>query len=79
MMDLDESRGLDRICPCGARLTVADMGFGESATRHCSELCYEREARATWLSAPVFVAPRPLNLRDHLLSELALSVQPARR
>jgi hypothetical protein len=78
-MDLDETRPSARICPCGARLSVADMRYGEWATRHCSQLCYEREARATLLSAPVFFAPRPLNLRDQLLSELALSVQPARR
>jgi hypothetical protein len=77
MMHLDQNRRSARFCPCGARLTVADMRFGERATRHCSQLCYEREARATWLSAPVFVAPAPLNLRDHLLSELAPNIAGA--
>ena len=74
MMDLDETRRLEQICACGARgCQLLTWALASGQTRHCS-LCYEREARVTRPSAPVFVAPRPLNLRDHLLSELALSV-----
>jgi hypothetical protein len=72
-MDFDQTRR-GQICRCGAPLHFADKGVGESAMRHCSQLCYERQAKATWLSAPVFVAPRPLNLRDRLLAELASDI-----
>ena len=76
MTDLDQNYRTDKACCCGSQLPHAPIlrGVQRIENRYCSKFCYEQDVRATWVSAPVFDAPRPLNLRDHLLFELALNV-----
>ncbi len=70
MMDFDQTRRSAQTCRCGAPLPVADKEDDQRADGHCSQLCHEQTTKSTWLSAPVFVVPRPLNLRDRLLADL---------
>ena len=71
MTDLDKKQRTERSCPCGLQLPITATGFEGAGKRYCSTFCQEHDVRTQWVFAPVFVAPRPLNLRDHLLSELA--------
>ena len=69
MTDLDKNQRTEHFCPSGSQLPITAIGFEGATKRSCS--CQEQDVRARWVFAPVFVAPRPLHLRDHLLSELA--------
>ena len=71
MTDLDKSQRTEHFCPCGSQLPITAIGFEGATKRSCSSSCPAQDLSARWVFAPVFVAPRPLNLRDHLLSELA--------
>jgi hypothetical protein len=73
MTDLDQNRRMVKVCRCGSHLprTPTHLRLQRDEERYCSQFCYEQDVRAVWVSAPVFVAPTPLNLRDHLLSELS--------
>ena len=70
MTDLDKNQRTEHFCPCGLQLPITAVVFEGAAKKYCS-FCQEQDVSARWVFAPVFVAPRPLNLRDHLLSELA--------
>ena len=71
MTDLDKKQRTERFCPCGLQLPITATDFEGAAKRYCSTFCQAQDVSARWVFAPVFVAPRPLNLRDHLLSDLA--------
>ena len=71
MTDLDKNHRSEHFYPSASQLPITAIGFEGATKGSCSSSCQEQDLSARWVFAPVFVAPRPLNLRDHLLSELA--------
>ena len=70
MTDLEENCWSDPLCQnCGAEprgeahILICD-GINK---RYCSRFCYDQGLKLATVSAPVFVAPPTMNLREHLL------------
>ena len=73
MANLEEKCWSDKVCQdCGSKLrdAVRVLRHENIEKRYCSQFCYERGMRLARLSAPVFVAPAAMNIRDNLLASL---------
>ena len=71
MANLEEKCRSDKVCQdCGSKLrdAVRVLRHENIEKRYCSQFCYERGMKLARSSAPVFVAPTAMNLRDHLLA-----------
>jgi hypothetical protein len=69
MTDLEENCWSDSLCQnCGSQIRSEGhlLTFGELRKRFCSRFCYDQGLRLVTVSAPVFIAPPAMNLRQHL-------------
>ena len=69
MTDLEENCWSESVCQnCGSQLRgeqkiLAQDGMSRA---YCSNFCYDEGLKLVMVSAPIFVAPPRMNLRDHL-------------